>query len=138
MIGPSDKFTGAATKNVKTRSQRCQCSPDHAAISQFLGEHFDVTIDRAALPTEALEKLRSSSFDVVLVNRKLDADYSDGLEIVKSIKADPDLASMPVMLVSNFADAQTEAIQCGAEQGFGKSELDSPDVVKRLGKFLND
>jgi len=115
-----------------------QCSPDHASISQFLGEHFDVTIDRAALPTDALEKLRSSTFDVVLVNRKLDADYSDGIEIVKSIKADPDLASIPIMLISNFADAQAEAVQCGAEQGFGKSEFDSPDVVERLGKFLSD
>ena len=31
----------------------------------------------------------SEPFDLVLVNRKLDSDYSDGLEIIKQIKADP-------------------------------------------------
>lgn len=115
-----------------------QCVPDHAALTRFLRRHFDVEVGEADSLEEALEELRASPFDLVLVNRKLDADYSDGLHIVKALKADPELARIPVMLVSNYRDAQESAVAAGAEYGFGKMELDSPDVVQRLAKFLGD
>jgi len=114
-----------------------QCDPDSASLSRFLNQHFQVSIDRAALPSEAIEKLRRARFDLVLINRKLDADYSDGTEIVKAIKQDSKLGATPVMIVSNHEEAQKEAVELGAEYGFGKLEFAQPEVVERLKPFLS-
>ena len=114
-----------------------QCEPDSAALKRFLDQHFRVSIERAKLPDEALKKLRSGRFDLVLINRKLDEDYSDGTEIVKTIKSDSELAKTPVMIVSNHDDAQQEAIGFGAEYGFGKLEYSKPETVERLKPFLS-
>lgn len=113
-----------------------QCRPDNAAINQFLKANFDCQVLTADLPLEALGILRQESVDLVLINRKLDADYSDGTEILKAIKADSTLAPTPVMLVSNFADAQESAVAAGAVYGFGKAELNSPDSVARVRNVL--
>jgi two-component system chemotaxis response regulator CheY len=109
---------------------------DHVPLSRLLTKHFNVEIDTAALADEALEKLRESEFDLVLINRKLGADYSDGMEIIRAMKADENLSAVPAMLVSNYPEAQQAAIAIGAERGFGKSELDSAQVVERLTAFL--
>ena len=113
-----------------------QCEPDSATLAQFLNKHFRVSIDRAALPDEALAKLRSGRHDLVLINRKLDADYSDGAEILKAIKADRELAETPVMIVTNYVEAQQEAVDLGAELGFGKLEYAKPETLERLKQFL--
>ena len=113
-----------------------QCGPDHYSISRFLERHFDVEIATADREQQAIQRLRSEPFDLVLVNRKLDVDYSDGLAIIRAMKADPSLAGVPVMLVSNYAESQEEAVAAGAEYGFGKSALNSPETVERVGKFL--
>lgn len=86
--------------------------------------------------SDALAALRQEPFDLVLVNRKLDQDYSDGLEIIKQIKADNKLAAMPCMLITNYPDQQQVAVAAGAEYGFGKKELYAAETHVRLAKFL--
>jgi DNA-binding NarL/FixJ family response regulator len=113
-----------------------QCGPDHSSISQFLNQHFDVNIVTADLPDDALDTLRSQSVDLVLINRKLDTDYTDGMIILKTIKADPQLAETPVMIVSNFEDAQQAAVAAGAEYGIGKAELGLPVTKERVAAVL--
>ena len=114
-----------------------QCEPDSAALASFLGKHFSVAIDRAKLPAEAIEKLRTGGHDLVLINRKLDEDYSDGVEILKAIKKDEKLSATPVMIVTNHDDAQQEAVSHGAVYGFGKLEYAKPETVERLKPFLS-
>jgi CheY-like chemotaxis protein len=113
-----------------------QCVPDHASLVRFLQSHFDVEIVPAETGPDALDALRKGPFDLVLVNRKLDVDYSDGADVLRAIKSDPELAGTPVMLVSNYREHQDNAVAAGAEYGFGKLEYQSPDVVRRLEKFL--
>ena len=115
-----------------------QCSPDHFAISRLLKSRFGAEVVQAHGANDALEQLRRAPFDLVLVNRKLDADYSDGLDILKAIKADPALASVPVMLVSNYADAQAAAVAAGAIAGFGKAELGRPETAGKLLAVLGE
>ena len=112
-----------------------QCEPDTAALARFLSAHFDVELVPAKLPADALAALRNSSFDLTLVNRKLDEDYTDGLEIVKLAKADPQLAALPIMLVSNHPEAHDEAETFGALRGFGKLELNAA-TAERLRPYL--
>jgi len=111
------------------------CAPDFASISGFLSSQFDCQVDQAHGPSDALDLLRQGDYALVLVNRKLDQDYTDGIEIIKAIKADADLQSVPTMLITNFADHQDAAEAIGAERGFGKLELNAK-TAERLGSIL--
>jgi len=112
------------------------CVPDHAAIRRLLETNFQAEVIQADDSAGALTALRKQPFDLVLVNRKLDLDYSDGLDIIKQIKADPQLATVPCMLITNYPDQQQIAVQAGAEPGFGKKQLFSEETKLRLGKIL--
>lgn len=113
-----------------------QCDPDHASIRRMLQGWFDVEITRVATGDEALAALRAAPMDLVLVNRKLDIDYSDGLEVLHRIKHDPELERVPVMLVTNYPEHQAAAVAAGGEYGFGKKELAAATTRERLAKFL--
>lgn len=112
------------------------CVPDHAAIRSLLERTFGAEVVQTHGPDDTLAELKDGQFDLVLVNRKLDQDYSDGLDILKSIKADAALAKTPVMLITNYEDHQSAAVAVGAEPGFGKLSLNTPQTLERLGKFL--
>jgi CheY-like chemotaxis protein len=114
------------------------CGLDHGAIRGLLERSFGADVVQADGPADALPLLRKEAFDLVLVNRKLDQDYSDGLEVIKAIKADAALASLPCMLITNYPDQQEVAVAAGAEYGFGKKELQTEQIRSRLAKFLGD
>ena len=113
-----------------------QCSPDHAAIRHLIEGNFDAKVDQTHGPKDTLSKLRGGTYYLVLINRRLDADYTDGVEILKAIKADPALAATPVMLVTNYAEHQQQAVEAGAEPGFGKLEYQKPETREKLSRFL--
>lgn len=112
------------------------CSPDHASIKRMLEANFDVTVLQAHNAKDTLSVLNSRQIDLVLINRKLDEDYSDGIEILKLIKADPKLSGVPVMLVTNYEEHQAQAISMGAIAGFGKLSLTSPVTHQRIASAL--
>lgn len=113
-----------------------QCVPDEASLERFLKANFDVRITQADTAAETIDLLRRNSYDLVLINRKLDADYTDGTDILRTIKAEAALKDTPVMIVSNYPEYQDAAVQMGAVYGFGKAELGRSDVVARLEAFL--
>lgn len=112
------------------------CDMDHGNITAALQRNFQAEVVRAHGPDDTFQQLRQGGFDLVLVNRKLDQDYSDGLDIIKAIKADAELASTPVMLITNYPEYQQTAVAAGAEPGFGKKELALPETHAKLAKFL--
>jgi hypothetical protein len=77
------------------------------------------------------------AYDLVLVNRVLDADGASGVEFIGEIKGTKAGSSVPMMLVSDFPDAQAEAVANGAVQGFGKSALGTPEVAQVLRQILH-
>jgi two-component system chemotaxis response regulator CheY len=84
----------------------------------------------------ALSELKSGPFDLVLVNRKLDCDYSDGLDVIRAIKADSAVGGVPVMLVTNYPEHQEAAIAVGAVRGFGKLEFGDPATRAKIAEVL--
>ncbi len=113
------------------------CQPDHRAIQQMLEQHFGAEVVQAHTLRETLEKLRQEHFDLVLINRKLDIDYSDGIRILEAIKSDPQLTDTPVMLITNYPEHQQKAVESGALRGFGKLALSAPETIERLSAVLS-
>lgn len=113
-----------------------QCGPDHAAIRSYLTRNFDCDLEQADAAGVALAKLKNEKFDLVLVNRKLDIDYSDGIDVIRAIKSDQSTAAIPVMLVTNYPEHQDSAIAAGAIRGFGKLEFNKSETRERLAAIL--
>lgn len=112
------------------------CQPDHAALAGFLTGHFDCQVVQAHGLNDALAELRSRPYDLVLVNRKLDRDYTDGIDVIREIKAVAELASVPCMLITNYPEHQEAAVGVGALRGFGKGELSQPETLETLLRVL--
>ena len=113
-----------------------QCGPDHSTIRAYLTRNFDCEVVQVDDEAGALAALRGGAFDLVLVNRKLDIDYSDGIEVIRALKTDPAGASVPVMLVTNYPEHQDAAIAAGAIRGFGKLEYQKPETRAKLAEVL--
>jgi CheY-like chemotaxis protein len=114
-----------------------QCGPDHATIRRYLTDHFDCEIVQADAAEDAIAHLKDGRFDLVLVNRKLDVDYSDGIEVIRQIKSDPAIDDVPVMLVTNYPEHQDAAVAAGALRGFGKREFEKPETRDKIAAVLN-
>jgi CheY-like chemotaxis protein len=114
-----------------------QCRPDSAAIGYYLQSNFSAKVVTADVAEEALRTLDAQSFDLVLINRVLDADGGDGMEILRSIRKLSEYDNLPVMLVSNYAEWQQKAVAAGAVSGFGKAELNRPETRSKLAAILS-
>jgi two-component system, chemotaxis family, chemotaxis protein CheY len=113
-----------------------QCGVDHAALRRMIEGRFDAAVVAADHIADALAVLAATPFDLVLVNRILDADGDEGLDLVRQMQADPALCHVPVMLVTNYAEHQQRAIAAGARPGFGKSQLGRPETIELLASAL--
>ena len=115
-----------------------QCNADNYRITELLKQHFEVQVDRSHSLSNAVESATKTTYDLILINRLLDADGSGGMDVLASLKLNPSSAEIPVMIVSNYQDAQDLAVQNGAVAGFGKAELDSAETLAKLKQYLSD
>ena len=61
------------------------CSPDFNSISRMAISSFGAKVIQTHGAEDTLKVLREQSVDLVTVNRKLDRDYTDGIEVIKQI-----------------------------------------------------
>jgi CheY-like chemotaxis protein len=113
------------------------CESDHDDLSSALSRRFDVAVAAADGWLDAHRVLASQRVDLVLVNRLLEVDGGEGLEIIRRLKADPALRDVPVMLLSNYPDAQAAAVAAGAQPGFGKAQLGRRTIEASLARWLD-
>lgn len=113
------------------------CGPDHASITHMIEGNFDAEVVQVHDGDEAVQTLTLQPFDLVLVNRLMDRTGASGLDIIKTMKTDADLRSVPVMMVTNFEDHQDLAIAAGAEPGFGKQAMNLPKTIDLLRPYLD-
>ena len=112
------------------------CGPDFNAIRTMAEREFGALVLQSHGLEDTLATLRARAVDLVTINRKLDQDYSDGLEVAKAIKADPKLSDVPVMLVTNFDEHQQAAMEVGCVRGFGKLAIGSASARDALLPYL--
>lgn len=105
------------------------CGPDSSflrmAVSRAAKGAQVVSADDAA----ALDRLLADGVDLLLFNRVLDYGFDDteGVAVIRKLRAAH--PSLKMMLVSNYPEAQAEALAAGALPGFGKREMSSPKVT---------
>jgi hypothetical protein len=107
-----------------------QCGVDGPAIMQLLHEELGAIVKSAATADEAKRQLASSKFDLVLVNRELAADRSSGVDLIADLVKNG--MTVPLMLVSDYPEAQDAAVAGGAVRGFGKSTLEDRTTLQLI------
>jgi two-component system, chemotaxis family, chemotaxis protein CheY len=112
------------------------CGPDSAylrmAVRKAAPEADVFMID----DEEELAKALKDGTNLLLLNRELSYGFADvmGVDLIKRLR--PQHPQVKVMLVSNYAEAQAEAVAEGALPGFGKRELGSPRVMQVIREAL--
>jgi DNA-binding NarL/FixJ family response regulator len=107
-----------------------QCGVDGPAITQLLHSELSATIKSAATADEAKRQIAAGKFDLILVNRELAADGSSGVELIADLVKHR--LTVPIMLVSDYEEAQDAAVASGAVRGFGKSKLFEPETIELI------
>jgi CheY-like chemotaxis protein len=108
------------------------CDPDSSylrlAVSRARRDTQVVVVD----DQQEMEQAIQGGVDLLLLNRVLDYgfDETDGAEVIRKLRAaHPELK---MMLVSNYADAQAEAVAAGALPGFGKRDIGTDRVTNLI------
>ena len=114
-----------------------QCDFDHDNINRMLSEEFGADVERAATAEEAFRAVQAGHYDLVLVNRVLDADGTSGPGLLQRLLSNEVTRATPTMLVSDYADAQDAAVALGATRGFGKNALTSSETRELLAALLD-
>ena len=83
-----------------------------------------------------LGKSLDQQFDLIMINRLMDLDRSEGMAILHELKSNPQTENTPAMIISDYQDAQEAAVAAGASPGFGKARLDTPQTFELLSNFL--
>jgi CheY-like chemotaxis protein len=112
-----------------------QCGFDGPRMARLWHEALGAEVDCANTGDGAVEMLQRTDYDMVLVNRVLASDESSGLEVIKRLLMLQ--REIPVMLVSDLAEAQDAAVALGAVRGFGKAHLgerSTLDLVSRVAR----
>jgi two-component system chemotaxis response regulator CheY len=112
------------------------CGFDHGSLSGLLQQHFQMHCVSVANGAELERELQQGDVALVIVNRVFDSDGGDGVALIGQLKQNPDTDSIPVMLLSNYSDAQEKAVALGALPGFGKSTLKSEATCELLAGVL--
>ncbi|WDI44312.1 response regulator [Bremerella sp. P1] len=112
------------------------CGYDHGSLKNLIERNFDAKVLQSHGPADTIRMMREQTFALVVINRKLDRDHSNGIDILIDLKADEQFQDVPVMMLSNFEDAQAAAEAAGAVPGFGKRDLGKESTLKKLEPFL--
>jgi hypothetical protein len=108
------------------------CGPDSWMLKGAADRAFPgATIAMINEARGAIEQARSA--DLLLINRVLDGDFENdsGIELI-GLLAGVEGRTASLMLISNFADAQQQAIAAGALAGFGKANAGSAAAAKLM------
>ena len=83
----------------------------------------------------ALLSVLDEGDNLLLVNREPVGFDEEGLDIVRDVHER--FPNQPVMLVSDHADAQEEAVAAGARPGFGKRDMGTAKLAEAVRRELN-
>ena len=112
------------------------CGPDSSYLRIAISKASkDIQILSADDENE-LSQILAQQPDLLLVNRELEFGFAErhGVKLIEMLSKQKPPVKM--MLISNFPEAQQEAVKAGAVLGFGKREVGTPKVTEILQAVL--
>lgn len=99
------------------------------------GQGFEVT--PAYDGEEAIAKAKEVHPDIMLLDIMM--PKLDGISVLWELKANPDLATMPVIVLTNIGDVETisKIVEAGAADYLLKSDQSVDDIVQKVKDVLN-
>ena len=114
-----------------------QCDFDYQRISFVLSKIFELEIYRADSFDDAIQSALEQPYALILINRIMDLDRSEGIAILHELKSIPQTENIPVMIISDYQETQDSAVAAGASPGFGKAALDTEQTFELLSNYLD-
>ncbi len=110
------------------------CGADEAMLSHAL--HKIAPASQVVSIANHADAEAAGADTLLLINRVLDGrfDATSGVELIRHLAGRPDAPTM--MLVSNYEDAQREAVEAGAALGFGKARIHETATAQMLREAL--
>jgi CheY-like chemotaxis protein len=109
-------------------------------LGNLIARHFSCEVDRAANGQEALDKLKTHKFDVVVLDIKMPG--LSGIDVIReAVKFTPDTKFLAVSAYDS-TDVADEALRVGAvdfvhkPQTIGGIERKVKDILKKIGKYV--
>ena len=101
---------------------------------QLQQDGFDVEL--AMDGVTGLHQVQAAPPDLVLLDVRL--PKLDGLEVLRRMAADPRLAGLPVLFLSNYSDANTvrEGLSMGARDYLVKAQTTPAQLVDKIRSYL--
>jgi len=115
-----------------------QCSFDHQAISALFKQlNASIEVSEAHSVGDALLAVGKQRYNLILINRIFDRTGEEGLTLIGDLNKKALTENVPLVLISNFPEAQLAAGQLGARAGFGKSQLRDGETSELLRQYLS-
>jgi cell division GTPase FtsZ len=107
------------------------CGFDASSIRRLVEKTLP-NADTSAVNRQADLDAKLDAPSVLLINRVLDGRFAAGSAYAMIAELAQRDEPPQMMLVSNFDEAQEQAVAAGARPGFGKSDLSKPETAQRL------
>lgn len=105
-------------------------------LYQIEAQKFGYLVSYAADGEEALNKIKTEHPDIILLDLML--PKIDGIEVLKTLKSDPTLSKIPVIIATNVEDPEKEkeALSLGALDYMLKVRFTPDKIIENLKKYL--
>lgn len=101
---------------------------------RFEAEGWEVTVAKDGI--EAMEAIKKElKFDLVLLDLLM--PKKDGFEVLKEVKSNPELKSLPIIVLSNLGgdDDIKKALVLGANDYFVKTQHPMSEIVEKAKRY---
>jgi signal transduction histidine kinase/CheY-like chemotaxis protein len=125
---PAEPVAGPGAPRAAIRGKRVLVVDDEPDVARMIVQQlapFDVEAEVAFSGQEAIERLRAGAFDAMTLDMLMPG--LSGLEVLESVRGDPELAGTPIVLVS---------ILSGSEALFGEWKVTKPVDPEQLADML--
>lgn len=118
--------------------KRILIAEDEEILSNVLKDRFEAEgweVVRAVNGEEAIETIKKSPFDLVLLDLLM--PKKNGFEVLKEVRSNPELKSLPIIVLSNLGgdDDIKKALTLGANDYYVKTQHPMSEVVEKAKKY---
>ncbi len=110
-------------------------NPESLELARVILDHHGYRVLTATNGQEALTVVREERPDLILMDLSL--PVMDGWTVIRKLKADPELGSIPIIAMTAFAmDGDEEEVRKAGADGYISKPIDIQYMVETIAQFL--